>query len=302
MTEDRRYDGILYMLLAALGFSVMGGAAKALRETLNAGQLSFYRNIIGLIFLVFVLWIRPPVNPGKGKWYWLVFRGFMGTVALYSLLYCIIHLPLGTAMSYNLTSTIFIALFSFLIFKEYLGRGVLLALVIGFAGMLMIYKPIMHLKWTYHLAGLISGITSAIAYLTVHRLTKYYDSRLIVLAFILSGVIVPAISMSVHYTTGLRTDDLFIIDWTWPVGKEWIYVAVMGVSSLIAQYFVTKAYGADKAGIVSIFGYANIIFSVFIGMMLGDAFPDLLSWLGITSIILSGILITFLKRKSRLPK
>ena len=37
----------------------------------------------------------------------------MGTIALYTLLYCILHIPLGTAMSYNLTSALFIAIFLF---------------------------------------------------------------------------------------------------------------------------------------------------------------------------------------------
>ena len=45
MRPDRRYHGILYMLLAALGFSVMGGAAKLLKGSFNAGQLVFYRNL-----------------------------------------------------------------------------------------------------------------------------------------------------------------------------------------------------------------------------------------------------------------
>ncbi len=60
-------------------------------------------------------------------------------------------------------------------------------------------------------------------------------------------------------------------------GKEWFIVLLMGLAALFGQYFVTKAYGSDKAGIVSVFGYSNIIYSVFIGMVLGDAFPDWMS-------------------------
>ena len=74
----------------------------------------------------------------------------------------------------------------------------------------------------------------------------------------------------------------------------------MGIAALFGQYCVTKAYSADKAGIVSVFGYSNIIYSVFIGMLLGDAFPDLMSWAGITCIIISGIIISLFKR-SQLP-
>ena len=91
------------MLMAALCFSMMGGAAKALKEVFSAGQLVLYRNAIGMIFLIPGLLIKPPVQEG-GKFLRLAFRGLMGALALYTLLYCILHLPLGTAMSYNLTS------------------------------------------------------------------------------------------------------------------------------------------------------------------------------------------------------
>jgi drug/metabolite transporter (DMT)-like permease len=284
------------MLLAALGFSVMGGAAKSLKESFGAGQLVFWRNAIGLLALVPGLLIKPPVHVG-GKLTRLIFRGLMGTIALYTLLYCILHIPLGTAMSYNLTSVIFIALFSFFLFGEHHGKGVLFAVLLGFTGMLLIYKPIMHFPWFYHLAGLISGIAAAIAYLTLGRLAGYYDPRVIVLSFLVCGVLIPLITMIIHYTAGVPADGLFIIDWRWPAIKEWPAILLLGLAALFGQYFVTKAYGADKAGIVSVFGYANIVYSVFIGMALGDAFPDWMSSLGIICIISSGVIISLLKRK-----
>ena len=108
------------MLLAALGFSVMGGAAKSLKGSFSAGQLVFWRNAIGLLALAPGLLIKPPVQVG-GKFTRLIFRGVMGTIALYTLLFCILHIPLGTAMSYNLTSVLFIAIFSFFLFGEYHG-------------------------------------------------------------------------------------------------------------------------------------------------------------------------------------
>jgi drug/metabolite transporter (DMT)-like permease len=296
MIRNPKYKGIAFMLLAALGFSIMGGAAKALKGSFGAGQLVFYRNAIGLLVLVPGLFIKPPVQQG-GKLMRLVFRGLMGTVALYSLLFCIQHLPLGTAMSYNLTSALFIALFSFFLFHEFHGHQVLLAVILGFAGMLLIYKPVMHLPWYYHLAGLVSGITSAIAYLTVNRLAKYYDPRVIVLSFLLSGFLLPLFTMFIHYTTGTAADGLFIIDFRLPAGPDWWWMLLMGIAALFGQYFVTKSYGADKAGIVSVFGYSNIIYSIFIGMLLGDAFPDWMSWAGIICIIGSGVIIALTKRK-----
>jgi drug/metabolite transporter (DMT)-like permease len=291
------YRGILFMLLAALGFSIMGGAAKALKGSFNAGQLVFWRNTVGILVLAVSFANRKPVNTG-GNLPRLIFRGLMGTTALYTLLYCILHLPLGTAMSYSLTSALFIALFSFLLFREYEGRWVLLAVFIGFTGMLLIYKPNIHLPWYYHLAGLISGVSSAVAYLTIGKLTKFYDTRIIVLSFVLTGVLVPLLFVLIRIVFQLPADDLLFIAWKWPQGNEWWLILLLGSAALFGQFFVTKAYGADKAGIVSAIGYANIIFSIFIGMMLGDAFPDNISLLGIGCIIGSGLMISFIKKKN----
>jgi drug/metabolite transporter (DMT)-like permease len=80
---DKKYHGIFYMLLAALGFSMMGGAARLLKGSFNAGQLVFYRNLVGLFVLQAAFAVKPPVSSG-GKLKWLIFRGIMGTVALYT--------------------------------------------------------------------------------------------------------------------------------------------------------------------------------------------------------------------------
>ncbi len=293
----KKYHGIIYMLFAAFGFSVMGGAAKLLKGSFNAGQLVFYRNLIGLLVLLIGFAIKPPVSNG-GKLRWLIFRGIMGTVALYTLLYCILHLPLGTAMTYNLTSAIFIAVFSFFLFKEYAGKEVLFSVLLGFAGMVLVYKPSMHLPWYYHLAGLISGISSAVAYITVGKLSKYYDARVIVASFVISGVLIPAVCMIVRSAFGFAADEIFLPAFKIPVGIEWLYILLLGIAALFGQYFVTRAYGADKAGVVSAISYANIVFSVLIGMLLGDAFPDSMSLSGICCIIISGIIVSIFKRRN----
>jgi drug/metabolite transporter (DMT)-like permease len=134
--------------------------------------------------------------------------------------------------------------------------------------------------------------------MTVGRIAAYYDPRVIVSSFLFFGVAVPSLSMLLQYVTGWPVDGLFLISWRTPIGEEWIFILMMGLAALFGQYFVTRAYGSDKAGIVSAISYANIIFSTAIGIMLGDNFPDILSITGICCIIGSGLIISFEKRRS----
>jgi drug/metabolite transporter (DMT)-like permease len=128
-------------------------------------------------------------------------------------------------------------------------------------------------------------------------LTKYYDPRVIVAAFIVTGVALPLLSLGVQAATGLPADGLFLIDWKAPSGWEWLWVLLLGVFALFGQYFVTRAYGSDKAAVVSAVSYANIIFSVSFGYALGDGFPDPLSLTGILLIITSGVLISLYRSR-----
>lgn len=86
MTIHRRYRGIFYMLLAALGFSLMGGSAKLLKGGFNAGQLVFFRNLVGAVGLTIAFLVKPPVTGAEN------FTGlFSGGswVRLHYILYCI---------------------------------------------------------------------------------------------------------------------------------------------------------------------------------------------------------------------
>ena len=80
------------MLLAALGFSLMGGAAKLLKAGFNAGQLVFFRNLVGAVGLTAAFIAKPPVNRG-GKFHWLVSGELWARspYILYCTVFCIYH-------------------------------------------------------------------------------------------------------------------------------------------------------------------------------------------------------------------
>ena len=283
--------GIWYMLFASLLFAGMGVFAKLLSNHLPSLEIVFFRNIFGVFFVGISLFFKP-MNHTGGKPLLLFFRGLMGFFALLCFFYDIAHIPLGEAMTYSKTSPIFTALFAFLFLKEVLGKRGWFALFIGFFGIIFITDPFNTPFDKYDLLGILSGIGAALAYTSVKELKKYYDTRAIVLSFMGVGTIGPLILMAISEYIEIKELDFLFNRFIVPDGVMWIYIFIMGLLATLAQIYMTKAYGASKAGIVGTVSYSNIIFSIIFGIVfLNDPFPEFVKILGIILIIFSGILV-----------
>lgn len=212
----------------------------------------------------------------------------MGFMALIAFFYNIGHISLADAMTFSRTSPMFTALLAFWFLKEKLGLKEIVALVLGFLGILFIMKPNgLQLDLT-DVLGLLSGIGAALAYTSVKELKKFYDTRVIVLSFMLTGTIGPLLLIAFN---DLIHVDFLKASFVMPDLKMWIMIVGLGASATIAQIYMTKAYGVTKAGIVGAVSYANILFSLIIGVMLGDALPDFWGAFGIILVIIGGILV-----------
>ncbi len=289
--------GILFMLLASLSFAVMGGFAKVVSQTLPPVEVTFFRNIFGVVLVGLAIW-KVPLKQTGGKPLLLLFRGSMGFAALLAYFYIMAHIPLGEAVTYNKTSPIFVALFAYIFLKEELPRTALLAVVIGFAGIVLVAQPEGGSFDKYDILGIFSGIGAALAYTSIRELRTYYDTRAIVMSFMGVGTVAPLLLMLVTpYVTVSEDFDWMFAAFVLPQGIEWGYVTAVGIFATISQLLMTKAYELTKAGIVGTISYSNIVFAVIIGVMLGDPIPDIWTVLGIILVILSGLLVALPKGK-----
>lgn len=285
------------MLFASLSFAVMGGFAKVVSQTLPAVEVTFFRNVLGVILVGFSIY-KIPLKQTGGKPVLLLFRGFMGFAALLAYFYIMAYIPLGEAVTYNKTSPIFVAIFAYLILGEKLSKSALFAVVLGFLGIVLVAKPEGFSFDKYDLLGIFSGAGAALAYTSIRELRKYYDTRAIVMSFMGVGTIAPLFLMMVTpYISAPPELDFIFSGFVMPHGLAWVYIVAVGIFATMSQLLMTKAYELTKAGIVGTISYSNIIFAVFIGMMLGDPIPDFWTVLGIIFVILSGLLVAWPKKE-----
>jgi len=282
--------GVKYMLIASFTFAIMGAFAKLASGSMSSLEVVFFRNIAGVIIIGFAILKKPMTHVGGKPWL-LFFRGFMGFVALLAFFYNIANIPLGDAMTYSKTSPIFTAIFAFLFLHEKLSFKAWLSIFVGFIGILFITQPSGVGFSKYDLLGIFSGVGAALAYTSVRELKAYYDTRAIVLSFMLTGTLGPIFLFGISPFIDMPELDFMLGEFVMPRGIVWVYVIAMGLFATLSQVLMTKAYGETKAGIVGAVSYSNILFSIVVGMILGDALPSLSTSFGILLIVFAGIMV-----------
>ena len=286
------------MLLASLSFAVMGGFAKVVSQVLPPVEVTFFRNVFGVMLVGFAIY-KSPLKQIGGRPLLLLFRGTMGFMALLAYFYIIAYIPLGEAVTYNKTSPIFVAIFAYLFLNEKLSKWSIVAILLGFVGMAAISLPEGGATFSrYSLLGIFSGVGAALAYTSIRELRQYYDTRAIVMSFMGVGTVAPILLMLFAPYENPPSYLAFMFDeFVMPQGVIWFYVLIMGLSATASQILMTKAYEYTKAGVVGTISYSNILFALIIGVALGDPLPTPLKVLGIILVIISGLIVALSKEK-----
>lgn len=282
--------GVKYMLLSSFIFAIMGAFAKLASEYMSSLEVVFFRNIFGVVFIGYSLYKIPMVQKG-GKPFLLFFRGLMGFLALLAYFYNIAHISLGDAVTYSKTAPIFTAIFAWFFLNEKLSFNSWIAVFIGFLGIVLIAKPTGVGFSKYDILGILSGIGAALAYTSIRELKNYYDTNMIVLSFTLVGTLGPILLFVFSRYFYVAELDFMLGRFVMPSGIVWFYVIGLGILGTLSQYYMTKAYGETKAGIIGAVSYSNIVFAIVVGLFLGDALPSFMTTCGIVLIVAAGIMV-----------
>ena len=285
------------MLIGALISALNGALTKMLAQDMPALEIVFFRNLIGVGLIIYALKHTVPTLSG-GKFYLLIQRGVLGFMAMILFFYTVTTIPLGEAITLNKTSPLFVAILAYYLLGEQLTKRTAFSLFIGFLGIVFIVKPFgMDVSYE-HFLGILGGFFAASAYTTIKKIKDIYDSRVIVLSFVGVGTVLPAILffLALHVEVPEAIGFLFPVFVMPSTAYVWFLIIFMAIISTLSQWLLTKAYSNSNLSIIGVISYTNIPFSIGFGWMLGDAFPDSLTWMGISLIILGGFLVGMKKK------
>ena len=286
--------GSLWMLVAALGFAIMGTLVKIGAAKFSSAELVFYRSAFGLLVIYAYIFAKklPLKTPVMAK---QMSRGVVGFASLVLFFYAIAHLPLATAITLNYTSPLFLALFMpFMLRVEHQKsvskKGLYLAVVLGFIGVILLLKPTLNSDDALAGAlGLLSGIGAALAYIHVKQLGNVNEPDWrTVFYFTLISTIGAGAWMGFSYLFGKYW--LFGQDFTPVTLSDLALLIGLGVSSTIAQLALTRAYRTGNTLTVASLAYVTVVLASLFGILLWQEQLSFSEWLAIGLIILSGII------------
>ncbi len=286
----------LWMLFASFAFAAMGAAVKLASSTFSTSELLMYRGLVGTVILFAVVRHQggnlQTQFPGAHLW-----RSVVGVISLWLWFYAIGALPLATAVTLNYMAPIWIAAGMFALGlargEKHVEWPLALAIMMSFAGVTLVLRPAVESQqWLGGLAGVASSVVSAMAYMQVRRLGLMGEPEYRVVFYFSLTTALTGLAMA------FATPDADGVAFHAIDARGAMLLLAIGLSALLAQMAMTRAYRVGKVLVVANLQYTGIVFSSLWGMLLwGDRF-DWHVWLGICVILASGIAATFYNNRN----
>jgi len=271
-----------WMLVAATLFALMGVLVKQASSHFSSAELVFYRSAFGLVAIwLVIVWrsrqlFAPLITKHLSAHVW---RGLSGFSALVLFFYAIGRLPLAMAVTLNYTAPLFLAVLSVGWLHERHGRGMVLAVLLGFSGIVLLLRPqVQDQAWLPAAAGLASGMLAAVAYVNVKQLGRLGEPEWrVVFYFTLLATLGGGAWMAV---AGFHR----------PQPGDWLALAGIGITATLAQLALTRAYHRGRTLTVGALAYTTVAFSAVYGVLLFDEHLPPMAWIGMVLVVLAGIL------------
>jgi drug/metabolite transporter (DMT)-like permease len=275
MSSSNARAGIGLMCLGILLFALNDVMGKWLMSTYTVGQVLLLRSVAAMALLLpFAAkegWgnlLRPP-QPGLNA-----LRMAFGTLETACFYWAVAYLPLVSVMTYYLAAPLYVAAIAPLLLKERLDAGRWIAVLIGFAGVLMVLRPSAETLTGPALIAVVGSLLFA---------------GLLLSTRLLKGA--SATTLIVWQTGGALLFGLMLAPFGWvqPNLRDFGLLGLLGVVAMAAHVMVARALQLAPAAIVSPFQYTLIVWAALFGWLFFGEWPD--NWMiaGAVVIVLSGL-------------
>lgn len=282
-TPARPLRGIAWMLLQCLVFSVLSVMTHRLSQDIS-GVVIYFVNIV-TVLLMMMPWVMftkgQQLTTSTLPLYFV--RAIAGAASMLTWFYALRYAPVTEATAISFTTPLFTCTLAVLFLKEHIGHHRIIALIIGFAGAMILLQP--------STGGLIAtgsamALLAAILWAICDILIKYqlrsdsYNTQIFYIALFMALITLP----------------LAIWQWQTPTKEQFGWMVVIGMLFFVNFHALFRAYNHADLSVVMPFDFSRLIFTSMMAYYFFDETPNHHIIVGAGIIVGSTIYITYLER------
>lgn len=294
----RQVDGARAAAFIWAGMLIIGGADNLMPLISPESSLWTFHLLRSLMVLAILLGVARlqgwRVRPNS---LWRVSaRNFFSGMSMFLYFGALAFVPIGVAVAGLFTAPVFVLLFSALFRAERVGIVRWLAVLVGFAGALLVIQPDEGGLTLASFVPVLGGVFYAIGALatrswcegegTIPVLLNYY-------AVIALGGALGLAWFALWPADAPPGPDGFVLrGWVAPAGLIWLWLVLQAVTSVFGVGFLTRGYQLGEATYVAINEYSLILFATFFAWIFWQQVPGPVALLGMVLIMGAGAVIT----------
>ena len=265
-------------------------------------QFHFIRALICCaLVLAYCFYRRRPIRPKRYRA--VLTRSLCMASAIVLYFGGLSLMPISVAGATLFSSPIFVLVFATLIFRTRVGPWRIVAVGLGFVGMLLVLDPDVE-NLDIFFVPLLAGICYAMGQLTTHHLCADENTETLLVFFFVTiglfglvGMIV--LSFVTPSDSLMRDAPFFVTGWTTPTWNFLLWTSVQAIGSTIAVAGLIRGYQVADPTFIAVFEYSFLIFAGFWAWLLWSELPGMQAVVGIAAIMAAGILISVRSRRKQ---
>ncbi|BAI76664.1 permease of the drug/metabolite transporter superfamily (plasmid) [Azospirillum sp. B510] len=277
--------GIGSMLMSVLFFSLMNVLAKLLMDRFPVTEVMFFRSLFALVPVCLSIHLGSGfATTLRTRYPWgHMGRSLIGLTTMVAMFWSFHLLPLGDAIALNFAAPLFLTALSVPLLSEKVGIHRWSAVLVGFAGVLIIVRPSGDVLNLGAIVALCGALTNALAMIAIRQLSRTEPPDTIVFYFTLLTTILLGLALP--------------FSWVTPDPMGWFLLLATGLLGGCGQLMLTRAYSLAPAAVVAPLNYTSLLLAVTFGWFLWGEVPTTTMAVGAAVVMASGLYI--LHRETR---
>ncbi len=286
-TAQHPLRGILLFMSALMLFALLDATSKHLTASFAVPLLVWAR--YALHFVIMLVFVGPSMRLQLVRTDNLALQvvralALVGTTGFAMMAFR--SMPLAEATAVLFLAPLMVTLLAGPFLHERIGAGRWAAVIVGFAGVLLIARP----GGALSLAGFLWALAGAACYAVYQVLTRRLSHAEHPLTLLFYTALVGTAVMSLA------------LPWFWfefsPAPQQWLMIASLGFYGGVGHFILIRAFRLAPASTLTPFGYTQLVWAGLLGWAAFGHVPDLLSAAGMAVIAAAGLWLALGERRA----